>query len=307
MAKIARKNQKIFGASSPTEIGEFGSLAAGSSATSIDPDDIQSLAAYDTGWSDAVVADDAPALEDFNALEYNDTYQLAYLLQSGIPEWDAGQIYYINNICRIDNIIYISKVDDNTNNNPTADTTNWGTGLQAASFTGIHLGTMQRIYSNTLTGDLTALTISGLDGDADLEYELKIKMINSGLASDIYLKPNNTAGSAYGTNIVHTTWLSLTATTAAEGLGGTSGIFLGRSEANDITVCKFTFFASNAGMPSPYVKMCIGQTSAYDGVGTGLLAQWNIGGNYSNNSNITSLVINANFKAGSRIELYARR
>jgi hypothetical protein len=95
MSQLARKLQKIFGGllAANGNIAEFGSLKAGVVGYSLDPDDIQT-AAYLNGWADAVINNDAPPLEDMNALFYLLSYQLAYIFQAGIPEWDATTTYY---------------------------------------------------------------------------------------------------------------------------------------------------------------------------------------------------------------------
>lgn len=127
MAKITRKNQLIFGSSASSgDIRQFASLAEGSPLTTTDVETIQALTRYLQGWRQALTGDDVPALEDFNALHYIQTYQLAYLLQSGMAEWNTDAIYYIGSFCQESGIIYKSLTDDNTGNQPsTDDGTNW--------------------------------------------------------------------------------------------------------------------------------------------------------------------------------------
>lgn len=126
MAKIVRKNQKIFGASSSVnQIGVFGSFAAGAIAYSTDVETIQSLSQWDQGWFSAVVGNNSPAIEDVNAADYVWGYQLAYLFQSGIPEWNTSTVYYIGSFTTdgLGNIFY-SLTDTNTGNALTS-TSNW--------------------------------------------------------------------------------------------------------------------------------------------------------------------------------------
>lgn len=133
MAKIDRKTQKVFASSAPsTEIGKFGSLAAGSPTTSTDPDVIQALSNYLGGWFDAVVGSNSPAIEDMNGLCYLFAYQLAYIFQAGIAEWDSGTTYYIGSLANSAGKIYVSLVDDNLNNAVT-DTTKWRSSDYAAT------------------------------------------------------------------------------------------------------------------------------------------------------------------------------
>lgn len=125
MAKITRKNAKIFGSSAgPNQIGKFGSLAAGSVAYTTDPEVIQELSNYLTGWFGAVVGANSPAIEDMNALCYLFAYQIAYLMQTGVPEWNDETTYYIGSMVTDSSQIYVSLTDDNLNN-PVSDTVNW--------------------------------------------------------------------------------------------------------------------------------------------------------------------------------------
>lgn len=126
MAKITRKNSLMFGQSAgPLELGVFGSLAAGSIDYSSDPDDIQSLSNYLEGWFAAVVGANSPAIEDMNALCYLFSYQLTYLFQAGVAEWNTSAIYYIGSVVN-DGLgnQYVSITDTNTGNALT-DTTKW--------------------------------------------------------------------------------------------------------------------------------------------------------------------------------------
>src|SRR4051812_8534974 len=96
MAKITRKTQKIFGQDAgANEIAQVGSLAASAPTFTTDPETIQALANYLNGWFDVAIGSSSPAIEDMNALCYLYAYQLAYLMQAGIAEWDDGTTYYI--------------------------------------------------------------------------------------------------------------------------------------------------------------------------------------------------------------------
>ena len=125
MAKIIRKVQKIFGsAAGPSQRGVFGSKAAGSPAFSTDPETIQSLSNYLGGWFTAVIGGNAPCIEDMNALQFLNSYQLAYLMQAGVPEWEAGTSYYIGSLVNDSGTLYRSLVDDNLGN-AVSDTSKW--------------------------------------------------------------------------------------------------------------------------------------------------------------------------------------
>ena len=127
MAKITKKAQKTFGGglTATNNIAQFGSLKAGSPAYSLDPDTIQSLSAYDNGWAAAVVNNNAPALQDVNALDFLFSRQLSYLMQAGIAEWDAATTYYIGSVVNDGyGNLYYSIADTNLNNAVT-DATKW--------------------------------------------------------------------------------------------------------------------------------------------------------------------------------------
>lgn len=127
MTKLASKSQKIFcGDVSPNNVvSVFGSNKAGSPAFSSDPDTIQSLAAWTEGWSQAVITNSAPSIQDMNSFFFVATRQLAYLLQGGIGEWNAAITYYIGSLVNDGNgTIYKSVADDNINNALT-DSTKW--------------------------------------------------------------------------------------------------------------------------------------------------------------------------------------
>lgn len=118
MAKITRATQQIFGSNAGiTQIGVFGSLAAGSAAYTSNPVTIQSLSNYLDGWYAAVVGENSPAIQDMNALCFLYAYQLAYLMQQGIPEWDSATTYYVGSMAQDGNgNVYISQQNTNLNN-----------------------------------------------------------------------------------------------------------------------------------------------------------------------------------------------
>ncbi len=132
MAKLPVKKQLLFGGSlAPgSNIAIFGSLAAAAPAYSNDPADIQSLAAWLNGMAAALINTGgglaSPALEDFNGLLYVLSYQIAYLKQAGIAEWDPTVTYYVGSWVQVAGVPYVSKTDNNTGNAVT-DGTNWKT------------------------------------------------------------------------------------------------------------------------------------------------------------------------------------
>jgi hypothetical protein len=128
MPKIQRKTQKIFCNSADSDqIAVFGSMSSGTPVYSNDVEELQSNEAYSIGWDAATLEDKAPFMEEMNAMQYCLSYQLAYTLQTGIPEWDAETEYFENtSFCQVNGVIYQSKTNNNIGNNPTTDSTNWG-------------------------------------------------------------------------------------------------------------------------------------------------------------------------------------
>ena len=129
MPRITRKQQKIF-AESASNNGVFGSLQANDPTLSSDPDAIQGRTAYANGWNDATYsADELPPLEEFQALQYLFSRQIAYIMQEGVAEWDASTTYYKGNLVKAVQsdgsfILYASLIDNNTGN-AVSDTTKW--------------------------------------------------------------------------------------------------------------------------------------------------------------------------------------
>lgn len=130
MAKLQRYHQKVFGSTAEAEqISKFGSLQNGTPATysgaTVTPDLIQELDNYLSGWFGAIMANNSPTVEDFNAICYLFTYQVAYLLEKGIPEWCKDTTYYIGSVVsNSSGDLYRSIVDDNLNEDLT-DLSKW--------------------------------------------------------------------------------------------------------------------------------------------------------------------------------------
>ena len=134
MAKLKRTIQKVFGGNAGIEgnIAVFGSLKAGDPAyakkTSNPLEDIQSLPGYGEGWSGATVRNNIAPLQDMNALQFLFSSQIAYLMQSGIPEWHKDQEYHEGSFCRVGNILYVATKDvpiENNKNEPAENTNYW--------------------------------------------------------------------------------------------------------------------------------------------------------------------------------------
>jgi len=135
MARLARFTQKVFAESATLgEKKKFGSLAAGAPADALTVADVQQLSNYLDGLFAGVVGPFNPAMEDMNSLFYMLTYQLAYSLQSGVPEWDSATEYFAGSIVTDTMLVasiaptqaklYVSLKANNTGN-PLTDKTQW--------------------------------------------------------------------------------------------------------------------------------------------------------------------------------------
>lgn len=128
MARLTRKNIKVF-AGSASNNGVFGSLQANNPVQTNDVEQIQGLTAWENGWNDATMTSDKlPPLEEFQGIQYVLSYEQAYLMQEGLPEWAATVTYYKGSLTKEVTAngfrIYNSLTDNNTGNLLT-DTANW--------------------------------------------------------------------------------------------------------------------------------------------------------------------------------------
>ncbi|MCK5375427.1 MAG: hypothetical protein KAJ40_09085, partial [Alphaproteobacteria bacterium] len=172
MAKITRETQKIF-ANAAANNGVFGSGQLGTKVISNDLAVLQGLAAWDSGWLDAVLGTKKfPPLEEFQSLNFINTYQLSYLFQEGVSEYDAGTTYYINS--------WVKKT---------------GTNQLYASLTDTNLG-------NALTDPVEWKLI--FDGDATVVFDLVLNYAaDTGTADHIEIAPNPAITAYAAGNVVH--------------------------------------------------------------------------------------------------------
>lgn len=129
MAKLQRKTQKIFcGTANADQIAVFGTMKTGSPQYSNDVETLQS-STYEEGWSDAILEDKAPYLEEMNGVQYGLSYQTAYILQEGIPEYDDGTEYSNSSIVKAvdvnNNIVLYHSIQSENIGNPLTDNSNW--------------------------------------------------------------------------------------------------------------------------------------------------------------------------------------
>lgn len=163
MAKLQRKSAKLFAENANAGIGgvaQFGSLADGNPNYSKDVDVIQALDAYKNGWSDAVVGNKSPAIEDRNALDYLLSYQQAYIMQHGIPEWITTETYYKDCFVVDSNgELRVSVIDNNTGHNPIEDEGGQYWGFAGARGSGKRVGEVYFSQSSSATDNPGALPL----------------------------------------------------------------------------------------------------------------------------------------------------
>lgn len=164
MAKITRQTLKVFGIDAGgSDIGVFGSLAAGAPTYSNVIATIQSLPAWSTGWAAETIATDRPALEDMNAICHVLSYGVCYLHQMGIPEWDAGTTYYADSYCQVAGVVYYSLQNNNLNKDPTSEPTYWAIGFKGMSY--MDLSTNQTVATGTKTFTVSPIVPTQPVGD----------------------------------------------------------------------------------------------------------------------------------------------
>jgi hypothetical protein len=163
MAKLQRKSAKLFAENANAGIGgvaQFGSLAAGTPNYSKDVDVIQALDAYKNGWSDAVVGNKSPAIEDRNALDYLLSYQQAYIMQHGVPEWIGTETYYEHSyVVDSNGELRVSTIDNNIGHDPAQDNGGAYWGYAGARGSGKQVGEVYFSQSSSAVDNKGALPL----------------------------------------------------------------------------------------------------------------------------------------------------
>jgi hypothetical protein len=145
---FTRKNLKEFSANNKSGLQVFGSRASNSPSNSSDPEILQSNPNFELGWRGATLLNPdnstrLPQIDEMAALDYIHNYALNYILQKGIPEYNAATSYFISDLARDagGTEIYKSITDDNLGN-ALNDTANW-------EFQG-DLSLLKNVPSNTI-------------------------------------------------------------------------------------------------------------------------------------------------------------
>jgi len=206
MAKILRKNQKIWSSNNTDEIIKIGSegLDGANAIKTTDIEIIQELAAFTGGFSATLTAGrDWIARETLNTLHYIYSTQLSYIFQSGIPEYSEKATYYINSIVKEPNQVklYKSIIDDNINK-PLIDNTAWSllTDFATMDVSGkadkISGGTNGNLVSRDASGNIADSGISSTifniaDSLLKLRSDGKIPALDGSLLTNL---PQNNTG-----------------------------------------------------------------------------------------------------------------
>lgn len=169
MTTLNRVTAKLFAGNAPAdEIGQFGSALAGTPQNTSDVATIQQLSAYSNGWGSAVISSrNFPPMEEVNGVLKTLSYQNCYLLQEGVPTYDAGTNYsntsIVKSISGNELSFYISQEDNNLGNALSTD--KWVRAVLTAS-TPIGVPQFTLNFSATLPTGCTWLE-GALDGIPD--------------------------------------------------------------------------------------------------------------------------------------------
>jgi len=166
----------------------------------------------------------------------------------------------------------------------------------------LQAGVMQTIYETTLTEAATSITISGLDGDTDILYELECRFVNGYAGGVDYLaRLNNDSGANYGYQ-----YLNGADTVIGVARSVNTGLFVGYISAID----KINFMEKIIYAKSGYVRTAITKV-ARNITGTTIDQIQILGESWNNTSdNITSIVLVGNTNClgiGTYIRLKALR
>lgn len=126
---LTRQTQKVFASTADADqLAAFGSMKTGTPVYSSDLSTLQT-ADYTEGWSEAILDDKAPYLEEMNAVQYGLSYQIAYILQQGLAiQYDAATTYMKGSIVAVisgTNVTFYKSIKDNNIGNAVTNTTYW--------------------------------------------------------------------------------------------------------------------------------------------------------------------------------------
>lgn len=126
MAKLTRVPLRPFaGSALESEVSQFGSVIEGSKLHTLNIETIQALDSWLSGFSKALISGNRyPSMQEMNGVLKVLSYEQAYALQEGIPEYDSATTYYIGSIVKKTGTfeLYGSLTNDNVGNALTVGT-----------------------------------------------------------------------------------------------------------------------------------------------------------------------------------------
>lgn len=202
MARLTRKNIKVF-AGNASNNGVFGSLQANNPVLTNDVEQLQSLGAWGEGWNAATeTSEELPPLEEIQGVEYVTTYQQAYIMQEGLPEWAVTVTYYkgslIKEVTPNGFRIYCSLTDDNIGN-IISDTANWKKVMDSEDLYAFDNTVVHKASAETITGVKTFSTsplvpnVSSGDSSTKSANTAFVTSAAKGLQTQINQKANTSA------------------------------------------------------------------------------------------------------------------
>lgn len=242
MAKLTRAIQKIFGLNAgPTELGKIGSLADGTPVYTSNPTTMQALSNFESGLYSVMVGANSPAAQDLNSLFFLTTRQIAYLMQTGVAEWQTDTVYYKGSMVNDGNgNVYVSYTDNNSGNAVT-DTTKWFLYGTTGAFSTSNLS----LVASTSFGSLTIALKNQFGNDPSPECPVIVGFRTDTDSSGVY------------TPIIISSALSLT-------VGGTSTLGCSYPGTANINV----YLINNAGTPELAVCGTYGNVGIFDTLAT---------------------------------------
>lgn len=126
---LTRQTQKVFASNADADqLAAFGTMKTGTPVYSSDLSTLQT-SDYTDGWSEAILDDKAPYMEEMNAVQYGLSYQIAYILQQGLSiQYDANTTYMKGSIVSVisdTDVTFYKSIADNNTGNAVTNTTYW--------------------------------------------------------------------------------------------------------------------------------------------------------------------------------------
>jgi hypothetical protein len=176
-------------------IAQWGSMKAGSKASSTDMETIQALAAWASGFAGAQMSAGPLPLEDMDAFFYVLTKQLAYLFQAGVSEWNDDVAYYIGSYVNNGTDSVFMSASDTNSNVALTDGTKWINMISKSTIIISSVGTLDYTVLNsdhfivvTAAPSITNYrVILPTPGAGNTGREIKVKQSGSTSAKSLYV------------------------------------------------------------------------------------------------------------------------